>query len=92
MYLYLHYPALPVFRGPSANGRMQGNYRVAKCGTTLEPDVAASAAQVTRASPTQTLSAAPAMSSPVPVFFIGVLILLAMGIVWFVTPKGPNQT
>ena len=37
MYLYLHYPALPVFRGPSANGRMQGNYRVAKCGTTLEP-------------------------------------------------------
>ena len=70
---------------------MQGNCRVAKCGTTLELDVA-SAAQVTRASPTQTLSAAPAMSSPVPVFFIGVLILLAMGIVWFVTPKGPNQT
>ncbi|KAH9930013.1 ATPase, V0 complex, subunit E1/e2 [Fomitopsis serialis] len=32
------------------------------------------------------------MSSPVPVFFIFAIILLAMGIVWFVTPKGPNQT
>lgn len=45
-----------------------------------------------RNSESSTLFAAPAMSSPVPVFFIGVLILLAMGIVWFVTPKGPNQT
>ena len=74
--------------------------RTAGCGVTTElPNAERHSsltlplpAQVTRASPTQTLSAAPAMSSPVPVFFIGVLILLAMGIVWFVTPKGPNQT
>ncbi|KAH9838574.1 ATPase, V0 complex, subunit E1/e2 [Rhodofomes roseus] len=32
------------------------------------------------------------MSSPVPVFLIFAIILLVMGTIWFVTPKGPNQT